>query len=561
MTSYTPPVYSSPPSRDETSAQPARHGVVIIGGGPVGLSAAIDLAQRGVNVVLLDEDDTVCLESRAIVWARRTMEIWDRLGCGERMLGKSIRWDTGRILYGQELLFKFHLETEKGHRYPANLNLQQYYVEQYLVERARQLPAIDLRWKNRVAGAEPKADHVLLTIETPRGAYAIAADWVIAADGPRSPMRRFLGLEREGKVFQDRFLNTLVRMNEDYAHERWFWFDAPFCAGGTALLHQLPDNLFRIDMELGPGVDMSEEVRPERVRSRLQEMLGAQTTFTVEWTSSYVVQCTRLARFRHGRVLFAGDSAHQVSPYGARGGNSGVPDVDNLCWKLDLVMRGLAPERLLDSYDHERGAAADENLSASTRSTQFISPPNEVARRFRDATLQLAGEHAYAREMIDSGRLSQPTTYADSPLNATDSDAFDGGVPPGAPAEDAPVKAGARDGWLLHAMQGGEFTGLYYTDGGVSPDTLAALAELRSGRLPVQVIIASPRQPTVDTPGFTTLADPGGVLGKRYAMRSGGFYLFRPDQHVCGRWQSFALPRVLDAVRRAIGQGAAEQGQ
>ncbi|MDR1969496.1 MAG: FAD-dependent oxidoreductase [Burkholderiaceae bacterium] len=554
MATYVPPLYPSLPRSDESAAQPVRHGVVIIGGGPVGLSAAIDFAQRGINVVLLDEDETVCLESRAIVWARRTMEIWDRLGCGERMIDKSIQWDTGRVLHGKELLFKFHLETEGNRRYPANLNLQQYYVEQYLVERAQQLPGIDLRWKNRVTGAEPKADHVLLTIETPRGQYALAADWVIATDGPRSPMRRFLGLEREGKVFQDRFLNTLVRMNEDYAHERWFWFDAPFCAGGTALLHQLPDDLFRIDMELGPGVDMDEEVRPERVRSRLQEMLGEQTRFTVEWTSSYVVQCTRLARFRHGRVIFAGDSAHQVSPYGARGGNSGVPDADNLCWKLALVMQGRAPESLLDSYDFERVAAADENLAASTKSTQFISPPNPVARQLRDATLELAGEFAFAREMIDSGRLSQPTTYTGSPLNTPDSDAFDGGVVPGAPAEDAPVKAGAKDGWFLRSMQSGEFAVLYYTDGPIPATTLAALSALRSADWPVQVIIVSPQPLAGDLAGCTALTDPGEVLKKRYAGRSGTFYLFRPDQHVCARGHHFSAQRVRDALLRATGR-------
>jgi len=345
-----------------------------------------------------------------------------------------------------------------------------------------------------------------------------------------------------------------------YAHERWFWFDAPFCAGGTALLHQLPDDLFRIDMELGPGVNMDEEMKPERVRARLQEMLGAQTRFTLEWTRSYVVQCTKLARFRHGRIIFAGDAAHQVSPYGARGGNSGVPDVDNLCWKLALVTQGLAPERLLDSYDFERVMAADENLAASTKSTQFISPPNSVARQLRDATLELAEKFPFAREMIDSGRLSLPTTYTGSPLNTKDTDAFDGGPPPGAPAEDAPVKFGARDEWFLHYLQAGEFTGLYYADGKISPATLAALSQLRSAPLPVHVVIASARPQAGDLSGFTVLGDPGEVLKKRYAARPGTFYLFRPDQHVCGRWHNFSAQRVRDAVLRASGQDNTAKG-
>ena len=119
-------------------------------------------------------------------------------------------------------------------------------------------------------------------------------------------------------------------------------------------------------------------------------MLGENVEFSFEWISLYRFQSRRLQRFRHGRVLFAGDAAHQMSPFGARGGNSGIQDADNLAWKLDLILRRLAPETLLDSYDEERIPAADENLLHTTRSTDFIAPKSAASRAFRDGVLALA---------------------------------------------------------------------------------------------------------------------------------------------------------------------------
>jgi hypothetical protein len=137
-------------------------------------------------------------------------------------------------------------------------------------------------------------------------------------------------------------------------------------------------------------------------------MLGPDREFELEWVSVYTFQCRRMQKFRHGRVLFVGDAAHQVSPFGARGANSGIQDTDNLVWKLKLVMEGLAPESLLDSYSEERVAAADENLLNSTRSTDFITPKSQVSKDFRNAVLGLAREHAFARTLVNSGRLSVP---------------------------------------------------------------------------------------------------------------------------------------------------------
>lgn len=520
-------------SPDQDAPAPSRHPVVVVGAGPVGLAAAIDLAQRGVQVVLLDDDNRLSTGSRAICFAKRTLEIFDRLGLGERVTAKGVRWNLGKVFLRDALLYQFDLLPEAAHHRPAFVNIQQYYVEGYLAERALALPELDLRWNSRVIGLEQAEDGVLLTVETPDGAYRLRADWVVAADGGRSPIRALLGLESKGRVFRDRFLIADVRMAADFPAERWFWFDPPFHPNQSVLLHQQPDNVWRIDFQLGWDADPVVETEPERVLPRIRALLGRDAQFELEWVSIYTFACRRMERFRHGRVLFAGDSAHGVSPFGARGANSGVQDADNLAWKLAAVLRGDAPEALLDSYAAEREAAADENLLNSTRATDFITPKSEISRLFRDAVLDLAREAPFARALVNSGRLSMPTVLRDSVLNTPDTDAFAGAMVPGAPAADAPVRVGGEDAWLLERMGQG-FTLLCF---GALPDAVPE---------GVTILLVDPAGPV--PADVTAIADGQGLLARRYDARPGTAYLLRPDQHVCARW------RVPDAagIRRAM---------
>ncbi len=260
----------------------------------------------------------------------------------------------------------------------------------------------------------------MLRVETPDGDYWLSCDWLVVADGAKSTVRALLGLESEGQVFRDRFLIADIHMRSDFPAERWFWFDPPFHRNQSALLHRQADDVWRIDFQLGWDADPDEERKPERILPRLRAMLGPKAEFDIEWASVYTFQCRRLAKFRHGRVLFAGDAAHLVSPFGARGANSGIQDADNLVWKLALVLKGFAPLRLLDTYDAERIPATDENILHSTRSTDFITPKSAVSRTFRDAVLALAKRHAFARKLVNSGRLSVPHVYAASPLQTPD---------------------------------------------------------------------------------------------------------------------------------------------
>jgi 3-(3-hydroxy-phenyl)propionate hydroxylase len=519
-------------SADQDRATPARHPVVVVGAGPVGLSLAIDLAQRGQQVLLLDNDHRLSTGSRAICFAKRTLEIWGRLGVGDAMCAKGVGWHTGRVFFGTDELYHFDLLPEPGHERPAFINLQQYYAEAYLAVRAAELPNLEIRWHNTVAAIEPLADGVRLGIDTPQGRYAIDAGYVAACDGSRSPLRALLGLKSKGRVFRDRFLIADVRMQAGFPAERWFWFDPPFHPHQSVLLHRQPDGVWRIDFQLGWDADPEVEKQPERIKPRIAAMmraaLGRELPFELEWASVYTFSCLRMERFRHGRVLFAGDAAHGVSPFGARGANSGVQDAENLAWKLALVLRGTAPEALLDSYADEREAAADENLLHSTRATDFITPKSEVSRLFRDAVLDLARCHPFARRLVNSGRLSVPATLRGSALNTPDRDRFDGGLVPGAPALDAPLDPG----WLLRRLSGQGFAALVFGDAG----TAQALRSGSGDPVPLQVI---------ELPATGTAAE-------RYDAQPGTVVLLRPDQHVCARWRRAGPADLHAALRRAL---------
>ena len=302
-------------SPDQDRREPARHRGIIVGAGPVGLSLAIDLAQRGVAVVLLDDADRIGEGSRGICYAKRTLEIWDRLGVGDRMVEKGVTWRRGKVFQGSDLLYEFDLLPEGGHKRPAFINLQQYHVEHFLVDRAAALPGIDVRWRNEVTDIARDATGVELRIETPEGPYRLEADWVIACDGARSALRRRLGVEFAGETFEDQFLIADIKMHADLPTERRFWFDPPFHDGRSALMHRQPDDVWRIDLQLGREADAEKEKRPEIVRPRLAAMLG-HDEFDLEWVSVYKFQCRRIANFVHGRVVFCGDSAHQLSPFG-----------------------------------------------------------------------------------------------------------------------------------------------------------------------------------------------------------------------------------------------------
>ena len=528
MSSYTYRHYEyrKPPELD---GERRRRPVVIVGAGMAGPTLALALARRGVPSVVLDEDDTVSLGSRSICQAKHSLETWDRFGVASLMVEKGITWEQGELYLHDKPVFRFNLQPEPGHKFPAFVNLQQYYVEEYLFERCLAEPAIELRFRHKVIGVEPHDHHVSVEVETPDGSYRLEADWLVACDGAHSPVRHMLGLPFEGEVFHDQFLIADVRLLDELPKERRFWFYPPFHPTNSVLLHRQADNVLRVDVQLGPDADAVEEKKVENIDRRLRLLFGPEARWEHEWSSVYTFSCRMITRFVEGRVIFAGDAAHVVSPFGARGGNGAVADVDNLAWKLALVVDGRAPASLLDSYDSERRTAARENILNSTRSTDFITPKFAASRAFRDAALGLARDFPFARSLINSGRLSVPTQQAGSPLDTPDNDDdWRGGASPSPGPGHAMLDAPMGNGWLIDRL-GRDFTLL--TFGGEA----------------------------VEAPSGVTVipAEEKGLAGQRYDARSGTAYLIRPDRYVAARWRRLDPAAIGAALHRAQGRSLA----
>lgn len=524
-----------------TLAEVANRGnvpLLVAGAGPVGLALALDLGRRGHPVVVLEAMPFIAAGSKAICFSKRSLEIFDRLGAGQRIVDKGVIWEKGKVFWRDDPapVFEFDLLPVKDQKRPAFVNIQQYYVEEYLLDEIAGVANIEVRWQHEVTGVEPGGDRVSVEVETPDGGYRIETDYLLACDGCRSSVRELLDLGFEGRAFEENFLIADVRFRQPWPPERWFRFEPPYgCL--SSLVHKQPDGVWRLDFQLGRDIDRTQATKPENVDPLVRAVIGDQTDFDYEWISLYRFQCRRMFRFVHDRVIFLGDAAHVVSPFGARGCNGGLQDVDNLGWKLDLVLQRRAPGLLLESYNEEAIIVADENILHSSRATDFMTPKTAAARAFRDAVLGLAKHHAFARPFVNSGRLSQAVSYAGSSLNAASSDNFDRGPEPGSPGIDAPVDTDNGRGWLLSQL-GDRFVALLFSDDdGVCENLRSAM-----GDAPAVLQVARSGDATDGR-----YVDGRGLAWRRYGASPGTTYLVRPDQHIAGRW-SEADVRKLGAA-------------
>ena len=531
MPGYTLPKYAyrRPPELD--GGGDPLYPVAIVGAGIAGLTAALELGSRGVRCVLLDEDDTVGaqgLSSRAICHAKRTLEIYHRFGVASRVLAKGVTWNEGDVYVRGEKIYTFNLQPERDQKFPAFVNLQQFYVEQYLAEALAGSPAADLRWKNRVAGVAQAADHVALSVETPDGAYTLRAQYVVAADGAHSAVRGALGAkDAESALYENLWCIADVRLPGSPGAVRRSYLDAPENEGGAIWYHQMADGIWRTDWLITHYPDPEAEATPERAKERLRKLLGPDTPFELVWVGPWRFRRRVLEKMTHGRVFFLGDAAAQHSPFGARGGNRAAQDANNLGWKLALVLGGKAPAALLDTYDLERHFAARENVEVASRSATFIAPETEGQRLVRDAFLELARRDPAARGMVNVGRLSVASTYAHSPLNRSRGDFASGLAQPGAAAPDGRL----GDGYFVEQLGEG-FTIACF--GGEAP---GALCIARAGN---------------------------DALFERYGVTGRATYVFRPDGHVLARCAGIdaAFARdAIDAVLSYGGNGDANEGK
>jgi 3-(3-hydroxy-phenyl)propionate hydroxylase len=534
---YALPTYPFVAPPELTGGAKRRYPIVIVGGGLSGLTLGCDLANRGVDCVLLDEDDTIGVRgasSRGIVYAQKTLEIFAHLGTYPRMREKGITWSDAKTLAGNDVVYSFNLQSASVSDQPPFINLQQFYVEWFLADRIAALGRCDLRWKNRVTKVESRDDFVLVSVETPAGAYTLEADWLVDATGANSPIRRGFGLETHTARSADRWCITDVRFKERFPTERWTWVEAPFNENRAVWQHLMGDDVWRLDYQMDPDCDPDYVSRREVAEARLRAHLG-DVEFELVWVGPYAYRDHLLDRFRHGRVFFIGDAAHVVSPFGARGGNSGIQDAYNLGWKLALVLAGRAPEALLDTYDAERQPAARQNLEVTSRTARFLAPRSPAERTLRDAALALARQYPFARPLVNTGRMSVANPYPASPGVTNSGHSVQNvpiALPDGSPAT------------LVELAQraGTAFIGILYAP--TRADEIAAFAWLEASGRPFRFLVCGPGG----------IGDPEGRLQQVLGAAPGSFALIRPDLYLAGCVPD-ARPAHADAMlKRALCQ-------
>jgi 3-(3-hydroxy-phenyl)propionate hydroxylase len=414
---YELPQYPFQEPPEIAAGRPGHRSVVIVGGGITGLTAACALAKYGVQAVLLDEDNTVGVKgasSRGICYTQKSLEIFERLGVYERIASKGIQWSVGRTFAGKDEVYSFDLRQQSAFNLssqPPFINIQQFYIEGYLVERIYELGHVELRWQNRVTAFRQDDDGATLTVETPAGNYEMRADYVIDATGSHSPFRKWVGASVTAKKGDDRWCIADVRFTRTPPVERHTWIEAPFNENRAVWQHLMGDNVWRIDYQMAPDADPSEVSREDVVRERLARQFGADAGVEIVWVGPYAYRSECVDAMRHGRVFFMGDAAKVVSPFGARGGNTGIADADNLSWKLAAVLQGRAAPALLDSYHEERHEAAKQNVLVTNRTARFLRPSTPVEKLFRDAALGLARQHLFARQFVNTGRMAVANAY------------------------------------------------------------------------------------------------------------------------------------------------------
>ncbi|MFD0668294.1 FAD-dependent oxidoreductase [Ramlibacter sp. MAHUQ-53] len=520
--------------------QRKRHSLVIVGAGLAGLTLAADLASRGVACTVLDEDNTVGVRgasSRGIAYMQKTLEIMARVGIYERIAAKGTRWSVGKVLSGPDVLYEFDFQPASVSLQPPFVNIQQFYLEWYLVDRLLELGLTDLRWKNKVTGARNLDDRVELDVQTPAGAYTLEADWVVDAEGVNSAVRQLLQLREHTERGLDRWCITDVKFTHKRLNERWTWVEAPFNDNRGVWQHLMADQVWRLDFQMAPDADPAYVSRHDVARERVRAMLGPDVDFEIVWVGAYSYRTMLMERFRHGRLVFIGDAAHAKSPFGARGGNSGIADADNLGWKLQLLLQGRAGPEILDTYHLERHRAAQENIRITSRSGRFMQPRSPMEFTLRQAVVQLAREqYAFARGLVNTGRMMSSHHYGGLPTVGP-------GPQDGRLIPNVPLRAGGRDLGLVDVLRetGCEHAAFVFPAAGSAP-ALGALAAATDG-LPVRLWVVG-----------RDVEDPQGLLAAQAGTAPGGIALVRPDGHLATALARHDGAALAAAVRRSLGQ-------
>jgi 3-(3-hydroxy-phenyl)propionate hydroxylase len=528
---YELPTYPFVPPPEIGSATPAHHPIVIVGGGITGLTMACSLARLGVKAILIDEDDTVGVKgasSRGICYTQKSLEIFERLGVYEPIAAKGVQWSVGRTYAGHDEVYNFDLRQQGSFHLseqPPFINIQQFYIEAFLVDRINTLGHVELRWRNRLTAFEQDDKSALLTIETPAGSYQVRAEHVIDATGSASPLRKWLNVPFDSKRGDDRWCIADVRFTTRPPQERHTWIEAPFNENRAVWQHLMGDEVWRIDYQMAPNADPAQVSREDVVRERLARQFGKDVQVEIVWVGPYAYRSECVHAMRAGRVFFMGDSAKIVSPFGARGGNTGVADADNLAWKLAAVRAGRAAPALLESYHDERLEAAQENVRVTNRTARFLRPADGIERVYRSAAIALAKRHAFARPLINTGRMAVANPYTRSRACL-----YRAGSAAGQSVQNVAFRwANGREGRVNQLLDWAGSDLLLLCFGPLSKAALARLAGL-AGTTPLRVVQVAGTADAAQA--VEHVRDLQGHLRGACQVQAGDWALVRPDGYL-----------------------------
>lgn len=521
-----------------------RKKVVIVGSGPAGMVTALELARYGVPSVIVTSDLQVSQGSRAIVFTRRSMEILQQVGVAQKMVEQGLPWRFGNSFYRGQCVFRMEAPHDEDDRFGPLLNIQQQYMEEYLLAACQASGFIDVRWGNHCVRLEQKEGFVHLEIDTPEDLYSLETEWLIAADGGRSGIRSQMNLKMEGASYEGFFVIADIKINLPYSTERRAYFDPDWNRGNTILMHKEPHGIWRIDYQLPEGELPEDALKPESLKARIDAQLAMighpGEPWEMDWCSVYSARTLTLPKYVHERVIFTGDAAHLLPIFGVRGANTAFQDAQSLGWHLAFVVKGLLAPEFLNNYSVERVGAAREIIDEAGKSTRFMAPPKGGFELLRNAVLSLSLTQEFVRPLYH-WRTSRPHAYENSPFNADDDDdaLFGHGPSHGAPPQNVRID---EDSYLLDHL-GGNFEVLYFTqDATISQDILEVIQKYRNQGLPIR-LTAITNSGSVGG-ADQVLLDKTGRIQKRYGvLNSGSAYLLRPDQHICARWLD------LDAIR------------
>lgn len=515
--------------------------VAIVGNGPVGQTTALLLAKWGIPSMLLDgrsERDEV--GSKAICQQRDVLDIWSSVGAGQ-IAQDGLTWTKARTFYKDSELFSWSFVDRGRSPLPAFVNISQTRSEQVLDQQIAKSPLITTLWDHEVTGIEQDASGVTLTCNTGQGSTTITGSYAVVAAGARNDLRKALGVSFDGHSFDDRFLICDIRADlPGWENERRFYFDPEWNPGRQILIHPCPGSTFRIDWQVPADFDIVAERAEGRLDQRIRAIIGDRP-YEVVWESVYRFHSRLVDRMRVGKVLLAGDAAHLVAPFGARGLNSGVADAENAAWKLAYVLHDWAPEALLESYHQERHCAAQENLEITSATMKFLVPQNDHEWSQRLGLLEESVTSTEAQGRVDSGRFAEPFWYIDSPLTTPAEGRTFGGRPPR--GETPTVVPGV----LMPDMP---------TNVAHRPEVVRLRQLVRDGVLvltsdnvdaaEIGVLMKETLESPFDVLRFSDV-DPDGALQETLAVRDGEAWVIRPDGHVAA-----AVEATPDALTNAV---------